>query len=465
MQKYTYGGLLDDVIQRFDPIAGVFEADFFTRQLIKSALFGYPIIINDGYLFASDGFDQLSDEKSLLWGMIRTGFAQVITKTGELDVDAFVDTPERMSARGMASNEATLARPDYAERKAEIKRHCGFFDEGGLRAFPPFQMDAGFRKLFARLKGKSIEDLGLMGFSESSFSEIFDRIVENEKYAEFPRQTVEDTLEKAKSERLIVSDMAVRSLMSIACQAYHYNFAMCLSHSMGQDVGAETTIGRSFEDLLGFSEYYEVDPLRAGLTPLIGIPQTFPRDRLDIFLNFTVRGTRIYKKKWEFLNFVKSAVSLNNRDSIGDLEKDLEDAFRTYASAIAAYMAEEGISGVSLLSFRERSSLKIAHSLVAFGVGEVGGRSLAVFSSLAPTIKSALGKRKLFKSVAASVANISQRSNSALIERALRPQSFRSPNDGNLIYLEELTAAHSSVGFSSDAALKHTVDLPRFGVN
>ncbi|KPD10377.1 hypothetical protein [Phaeobacter sp. 11ANDIMAR09] len=455
---YTYAGLLDDVVQRYEPRIGQ-DHTFFSRNLAKHALFGQNLLINDGYIFAGDGFKQALSEGSMLRGMLRSHFAKVITKLSSFDADAFASLPERLAAQRVNTSQKLVAQSDWETDLKPSLRNLGksIAIHGSHTAFPAFQMDAGFRKIFERIADKSLPDLGVVGISKTYFDDLMGDIQENEAYSTAPRSALEEEL--LQRERAGELNRSVtEQMMSIGCQAYHYNFALCLSASTGQAVTAETSLGRAFEDLLDLPDAAEAEAFGPSSHEIISMPKRFPYDRFDLFESFVEDGHSMHKAKSEFLNGVEEAIkgSLGNGYETSKLISELADMYRR---KIVEHFVSKGINSDDIAPHWYRAG--------SFGLTFIVGKfqgDWAVASELPSFINPVLEEKPTLEAFVSKMhkglTGVKDWQVRMLLNEGMQPTSGMKKSVN--LTVRDIAPRYSSLGFNQNAVDKHTIDLPVF---
>ncbi len=115
--RLTYFGLLDDVVARY-PFSDTQGWDAIERSLVVHAIYGKPVLINDGYLIANEQLvPQLADlDVSLLGNMLMFGFARLFARGG---VDLAAGIEER--AASINTHRRILERTDWPEIRDNLE--------------------------------------------------------------------------------------------------------------------------------------------------------------------------------------------------------------------------------------------------------------------------------------------------------------------------------------------------------
>ncbi|MFY0661335.1 MAG: hypothetical protein JXR15_12645 [Shimia sp.] len=440
-ESYTYAGLLDDVLARCEP---AYKADdrYFQKVLLRSVFFGSRLLINDGYIFYGSGLDQATKQNSLLRELNRNGHALLLSKLPEFDPDAFARLPEKLAGDGVNTSRRVVTSPEWPEQKESLRRWGETIRSyGSWRRFPPYQMHIGFQKIFERLAEKSPVDFGLTGVSKEGFSALLEDFRKHPDYALSPRGAIEEVLRE-----IVVSKDGFRDqrsqILKIACQAYHYNFGMALTSSLGEPVVSETFIGLAFDELLELSDPVDTELLEF---PVVSIPNGLPLDQPRLFMDFVIPDTDAHEAKTNYLENLNQSldVALTNSESARSM---ISEASTEYRKFIAGHFAREGIS--------IDARLEQYGPLVSFGLKPVLG-GLAVVGDLALAVSKAA---KI--SVAANfIEGINKKAFNAILN----------PNNkvGNVvprdqIAVREIAPRFAKIAFNRPAADAHVADLPKF---
>ena len=118
----TYVGTLDDVVERFP---WQFDADinYFNQLLVRKAILGEKILINDGYLLNNCAARQaiLNPSCSPLTSLIEQGFVRILSRNADL-----VSLPEKMADQGVASFNVLKNSAEWPSLKRELRKWQNF---------------------------------------------------------------------------------------------------------------------------------------------------------------------------------------------------------------------------------------------------------------------------------------------------------------------------------------------------
>ena len=247
-QALTYLGTLDDVVQRY-PWNIEMGQQQFNQMLIRKALLGEKVIINDGYLlnhpFARQAL--LNPTSSPLKALIEANFVQIMSRSGSL-----LDVAEKMSAQGVESFQALQKSSEWPALQSMLKQW-----EPGLQRienfipWPKKHISHGFDNMLGRSRHLQVENLGMTAVSNDDFQRVFDLYTAKNKT---DKEATRTRWEQACLSILGDAPDAkakINELMGLATEAYHYNFAVCLSSQFSErKILVETRYSRAFADLI-----------------------------------------------------------------------------------------------------------------------------------------------------------------------------------------------------------------------
>ena len=433
----TYSGLLDDVVDRYK-ITPEIDETFFNRSILRNLFFSGQIYLNDGYLVNHpSSFRQIMDENSVLNSMLGKGFIQLLVR--KKDPVAFAKNPEHMASRGVASFAKLVDDPDWPQIRRRLHDWAeGHYAYGRVMPWPNFQMHVGFRKLFARIFDKSLDDLGLDGIDGFNLLE-FQELYESHGAYDFGPRTAAEGAAQVLVERGRILRGSVPLIMDIANQCYHYNFAMCLTQATGQPVIADTTIGLAFEDILELDQVVETEVLN---TPVLAVPEKFPVNNGLIFESFLNPGSKANRAKHEFLGEMEKLFKPGSNQSARQQAKAVREASEQYRRFLIEHFQDK----VGLSDWEPRKS-----SIITFGLGKLGG---------------AFGADNVM--LAANLASSNRAS--SFIHRMTRPLRERildvafDPNSGMQkrfrFTVGDIQPRFASLAFNREAVANHTVNIP-----
>ncbi len=346
LPPYTYAGLLDDVMLRYsDEFTG---RDFFRKMIAKNVLFGGGIFINDGYLVNHPiAREHLMNNRSLLHVMLVAGFVRILTRTDH--AEALARMPIAMAESGNQSFQRLIKDPewdDFGPAFKKIAEHV--FRTGTQRPWPNVNMSYGYAKLMEQhFIGKTAAQMGLSVLDTDDVRFISDNFLELNPRQGNARDKFERAAARTLEKRNRFTGTAMREIMEVANQCYHYNFGLAMTEDPqvkkeGTGIAVDTTTGKTFDSLLA-TEPVTKDQIRD--IPLMGIPKELPFDDGEFFLPFLDTTSEIYQAKIHYLQqlnrLLSSGLSEAGEAQLIAARKDTEDARDAYARRASAHLAKK----------------------------------------------------------------------------------------------------------------------------
>ena len=253
MVEVKYVGRFDDFGQR-NGLSNI-SLDGFNRYLVQAAVVGQPLLINDGYILNHPVVRTalITPTASPLRSFVRAGLVKILMRTsGNLALAV-----ERMADEGSKSFQNLATDKKIKTNIEEIKRwtdEMAALDEYELSKcrfvdWPEFQIDAAYYKMM-----RSLED-HYLGSSTIATKENKIRVFgelnsQMEAGTRSPRDRFEKIVARLANQDKISYD-AQKELLTIANQAYHYNWSACLNGSKQQfSVVVETEDSERFSHIL-----------------------------------------------------------------------------------------------------------------------------------------------------------------------------------------------------------------------
>ncbi|MCF2949293.1 hypothetical protein L0668_14335 [Paraglaciecola aquimarina] len=299
-QTFTYLGTVDDVVQRYP-----WEMDMGTQQfnqmLIRKALLGEKVIINDGYLLNHPVARQalLDPTSSPLKALIEADFVKIMSRSGSL-----LDLAEKMSAQGVESFRTLLHSSEWPTLRAMLKQwEPGLQKIENFLPWPTKHISHGFDNILCRSRGLSVESLSMCAANNDDFQRVFDLYTQlNKSDKEATRTRWEQACIKILGHGVNGKDK-IRELMGLACEAYHYNFAVCLSAQFAnRKILVETRYSKAFADLIQLGQPTESELLDI---PSIQIPQKLRFDRPELWKELVHPFSDIAKEQKQYQNVME----------------------------------------------------------------------------------------------------------------------------------------------------------------
>ena len=329
----TYTGLLDDVMMRYS--TEVMTEDFFRKMIAKNVFFGGGILFNDGYLVNHPiARKYIREDGNILRTMLAANFVRILTRAG--DADALTRMPEMMAASGNAAYDELVRGNEWGEYR-EVLRHiaANSFRTGNAVAWPRKDMSFGYVKLMARaLREKDTPShLGLTQVTREHLVRIEADFLGRAPQAGNPRDKIERAARTVLQATAPQPAEAMRQMMDIANQCYHYNFGLALTGSFKNNIAVDTTIGRAFDELL---ELDEVDAGHLDDIPILRVPNDVPFDDGALFLPFLDHSSRLGRSKIMYLKKLDELLRASDRN-VADLKRDIDEATEEYGRRIAEH--------------------------------------------------------------------------------------------------------------------------------
>lgn len=340
----TYSGLLDDAGRRYDPEVDPIGEDFFRRMIAKNVFFSGGILLNDGYLVNHPAARrELMREDSLLRVMMRTqNFVRVLTRS---PIGASVaDMPVRMAEEGNQSFDRLVKSDEWTTLRPLLERLSPVWDRGNRITWPARQMHVGFTLLVERALAATPQDIGLAAALPVELSRLHDDFLKRMPHRgnarhHFEQAALEIVQSLTNDGKLAAehSGLAMHELMTIANQAYHYNFGLCLNETSPEPIAVDTSIGNAFDELLRLDDMYEgmLDDIA-----ILRIPKSLPFDRGRRFDDLLDASTTIGEAKMAYLATLEHLFRLSSQaasDRLVGAKREFSEATRAYRERIAEH--------------------------------------------------------------------------------------------------------------------------------
>ena len=277
-QALTYLGTLDDVVQRY-PWNIEMGQQQFNQMLIRKALLGEKIIINDGYLlnhpFARHAL--LYPTSSPLKALVEANFVQIMSRSGSL-----LDVAQKMSAQGVESFQRLQKSAEWPALRTMLKQwEPGLQRIDNFIPWPKKHISHGFDNMLCRSRQLYVENLGMTAVTDDDFQRVFDLYtLKNKSDKEATRTRWEQACIKVLGDDSNAKEK-INELMGLASEAYHYNFAVCLSAQFSQrKILVETRYSHAFADLIQLGQPTQSELINI---PSIQIPQKLSFDRPQLW--------------------------------------------------------------------------------------------------------------------------------------------------------------------------------------
>lgn len=338
-QSLTYLGTFDDVVQRYPWAAPVNEA-YLRTMIVRHVLFGGRLLLNDGYLVMHPLLQRalVQGAKNPLLGLIEEGFLAVLST--QEDIVSSIDARAESGVQSFVALRKSSIWDDVAPTLNAVSNRLR--ERKLFLAWPRKDMGSGFAAAMLRARGpesavRPLTEIGLNGVPKQLADRVFSRFEETASRTTEALRTRWEEISREEVDRafLLNRGRAMRELMGFANEAYHFNFASCLSAERDETVGVETRYSEAFDELLDTPEI-EYDKLR-GFAPLKtpNHPALFDAAKLR---DFIVEGYPSFRKKAAYLE--AQTQFLNGRID----GKHFEDASKEYARHIAEYFGADYVA-------------------------------------------------------------------------------------------------------------------------
>ena len=395
------------------------------------------------------------NDRGILRAMLRTNFVKILTR--EQTWDALAEMPYRMAESGSASyqdlikSEAWTAFEPYFRDIARIA-----FNRGNVRAWPNRDMSVGFVELMknALTKKEKPADIGILAANYDDLSRI-----EHGFFSRAPeKRNPRDAFEKASRE--VFKDRsqadfreAMRQVMDLANQCYHYNFGLALTDATADDrqsdhnITVDTTVGPAFNELLELNGVLDGD---LGSIPILSVPHQFPDDmgyRFDMFFDFS---SKVGKAKIMYLSALRDVLSASS-DTVDTKIDEVRRLTNYYKNTITDFFKTE--FGVSTTTIERMFQQPIQ---LGFGQGNGEQRDSAGHVRVAGGPLGQVAIRIL--------DNAKNYSRDVLFSRfrlsdATGKYDFK---ESAKVQLSDIRPQIASLAFDKTAAAKHVAKMPRY---
>lgn len=366
--SYTYLGTVDDVVFRY-PWDIPVDLKYLNDLLLRKAVMGERIVLNDGYLLNLPAARQalLEPSKSPLKFLIEQGFVRILSRQQTL-----AGLPVAMAHAGVESFAELLRSPEWqGQLKPLLTRWDAYLQEyNRFLPWPRKDISHGFCLMMRRLQGKTAAELGLASVDDDLLQRVLDKFLEQSEQSHDAARTRWEKLVLELCDQAANAEAAVREMMRLANQVYHYNFGICLTAGQVEEpegrglIAVETRYNPAFADLLKIEPGMETVDLEV---PALKLPKRVPMDSRQFWEELIRPDTDLGEKRAIFTQSYENYLA-----GLIDLEQ-LKDAVAEYSSQLFRHCGEaEPNSKAAQLG-------KTALSLGFLGAGTVlGGPVMAV---------------------------------------------------------------------------------------
>lgn len=373
MNYRLYAGYFDDFGTRKG--IGVSTEQDVEQLLVDLALFGDPILINDGYLFSNPG----------LWNLLeREGKEPGSTVLGKLFETRFVMTLARQ-----CDNLANDEKSGKLASALQIMLEHEIWPGGRTEVYWNAQQDGQTNKdraieLLMKLDKRKL--LRSYCWPKANKDAIYKRLWEPavERYAKDSRlhrqirehlsailkdlpQTVSRTVveQKVINPLQAVNPASTSLLWDLANQAYHMTFAAWLQHdppaAIGEVLGVASTFPRYFDQFVKYSDTAD-KPLNVEIPrPSINCKDS---SHLHLLERVTTQQDELYEAKIQALSFTRKMQETGSAVRA----VDAEDAWKHYANLLW-----HEFGGNSARTFVRTSSIDASNTTISVSQRSPGG--------------------------------------------------------------------------------------------
>ncbi|QBG34350.1 hypothetical protein [Litorilituus sediminis] len=341
--NYTYLGTADDLVQRY-PWQIEMNLENFNNMLIRKALLGERVLINDGYLLnlPAARLALLKPECSPLKALIEANFVRILSRNNDL-----VSMPSNMAKQGVTSFANLGNNSEWQALSAMLKKWQPKLQHiDNFIAWPKKHISHGFDTIMMRLYQKSPQQLGLLHTSHDELLRVFDN---------YQQQNMHDKeATRTRWENAVISELAnskhdkekINELIGLACEGYHYNFGICLSNFSALEkanIIVETRYSQAFDD---FMEINATQQECLAEMPVLDIPKNLPLDKPELWKQVVDPFSDIADLQTTY----KQSMSLY---SAGQTSKEaLKQAAKEYSVALSKHFGQKEDMGLGAKSKR-----------------------------------------------------------------------------------------------------------------
>lgn len=254
-EALTYLGTFDDSVARY-PWNISIDDDYLEQTIARHVVLGDKLLLNDGYLVMHrlGRKSLLEGSNSLLFNLLADGFVRVLSSDHSIAASI-----RKRAESGVAEHNNLLNSPDWPD----LQRRLDWISDrqaknGYFHPWPKKDMTHGFVQAIERCRGRTPSQLGIDTVPAGTFDRVLDELQRSlrtdhgaarTKFEQSVRTVVQNTDGLGNPQEI------VKQCMWIANEAYHNNFATCLSTDDSKIVyGVETRQSRAFDELYDTTE-------------------------------------------------------------------------------------------------------------------------------------------------------------------------------------------------------------------
>lgn len=341
--NFTYLGTADDLVQRY-PWQIEMNLENFNNMLIRKALLGERILINDGYLLNLPAARQalLQPECSPLKALIESNFVRILSRNNDL-----VSMPTIMANKGVTSFAHLSKNNDWLILSKMLKKWQPKLQHiDNFIAWPKKHISHGFDTIMMRLFQKKPQQLGLIHTRNDELLRVFENYQQQNIHDKEATRTRWENAVKSELENSEHCKEKITELIGLACEGYHYNFGICLSNFSALEnanIIVETRYSQAFDD---FMEINATQQECLAEMPVLDIPKNLPLDKPELWKQVVDPFSDIADLQTTY----KQSMSLY---SAGQTSKEaLEQAAKDYSLALSKHFGQKEDMGLGAKSKR-----------------------------------------------------------------------------------------------------------------
>lgn len=297
-KSFTFMGLLDDQVEQF-PFQSSVDAKYIYASLIKSVFFSGPLLIPDGFLLQHTLCREalFGSSSHPLRVLIDEGYLGILSTDQDLEASL-----RKRSEKGVKTISAALDALDAQQVKRVLRGLTRQLSERKqIFGWPTKDTGQCFWELMRSYRTRGPDDLGLHHLDLDTLNRIFDRFDEAmAQSTEAARTTWHDIAVDEIEKRTPNENRkpALVEAMRLANEAYHFNFATCLSPNFQQAIAVETRLSSNFDNLVDIPE---LDAERAVKIPQCPTPRIDLNSQGSLLKEFLLESYELHSLKKRFL--------------------------------------------------------------------------------------------------------------------------------------------------------------------
>ncbi|GAA4893582.1 hypothetical protein [Ferrimonas pelagia] len=331
MLNYTYLGTVDDAVARYPWDLEIDLANF-NQMLVRKALLGEPILINDGYLLNLPAARTalMFPEKSPLKALIEANFVRILSRNQDL-----LALPEQMADRGVESFQRLVKSNEWATLRSTLRPWKGLLaTSNNFVNWPNKHISHGFDLMIRRTFALSPAQAGLTAVATDTWQRTlagYDALNQYDKEATRTRWEQAAIAAVAQTQ---ASPEALRQLMGLANSAYHYNFGICLSNYDALQNGRILVETRYSEAFAALTQLDSAPSLSQASVPALTIPKGLPLGHGHLWKSLADPFSDIAQIRHQY-NLAMEAFMAGQGDHAA-----LADAAGAYSRALSAHFGQ-----------------------------------------------------------------------------------------------------------------------------